>query len=1135
MSRTDLEVRALGPLEVLRSGTEVPLGGPRQRLVLACLVMVAGRAVPAERLVDEIWGDEAPTVGSGPLRTYIWQLRRLLEPGGEPARGTPGRSGGGLVAAPTETLVSRSGSYLLDIDREQIDAVRFEQLFTESRAAAASGRAERALTRLDEALWLWRGPAFGDLAAEPAIQPEAARLEQLRVGARELRAEMLLATGQHLQVADEIGGLARVHPERERLWAMLMTALYRSGRQGDALRCFQEARATLIEDAGLEPGPELRGLEEAILRQDPDLDWHPAPAPPLPAPPLQLMEEVADDRSDRLAHLPPQLTSFIGRRAELAEIASALVDSRLLTLHGTGGCGKTRLALAVAEDVTSRFPEGVWFVDLSAVSDPALVARAVAEPLGVGGDKIDQVEQVACRIGNERVLLVLDNCEHVVETAAELAQVLLERCPALHILATSREELRIAAETVWRVPALSLPGERFPGRSSDGDDVLTASEAVQLFVERGRSALPGFAPTGQSLDTVAQICCRLDGIALAVELAAALVGSLPVGDIANRLDNQLSLFEVGRRQGAERHRTLRATLDWSYDLLDEPSRELLVRLGVFVGDFTLAAAEKVAAADPSPLAMARGLGHLVRTSMVTVVAGSDGTERYRLLETIRQYAREKLEQLEDFDEIQRRHALYYANLATEADRHVHGPAASEWLARLISELPNLRTAVAWAISRDEVEIGVRLISSLNWYVARMNLLDETSQWLDAWLPRRQELAPELRLKALTSANSVAFTRGDFTRTRDLSEEAIGIARQLDDPQGLATALMMRGGAAVYQGALERAEQCFEEARLLFDRLGDRWGLAWMLMIWGVGSRRSGDLARARSQLAEALGIFRGLDDRHGQVFPLINLALVAQSEGQVKEALERATEAVDLAVSVGERQQQHVAVCVLGGVELSLAHYERARDLLVRSIRDFPGAHHHDMLAIALEGMARLASLAGHHEDAVALLAFTKASSEQRKITLSADRTQKRDEPLEGALAEIGPDLVASEVARGEAMYIDEAIRLAEARTMMFASEPEPFEANQSTDTSLSSKEVLLHELRDLAAQKGQVELQMDELVPVIRQSGGSWREVGLAVGMSAQGAYRRWTEAAKEQDRVAKAKLREKARANTSQRGVHG
>lgn len=1033
MPSRELEIRVLGPLTVLRSGSEVPLGGPRQRLVLALLAVAVGRAIPAERLVDEIWGEDAPSTGTGPLRTYIWQLRRLLEPGTEPAQAPPGGSDGEVDEA-TGVLVSRSGGYLLDIDRGQVDSVCFERLFMDSRAAAASGQPELALARLEEASSLWRGPAFGDLAAEPAVQPEAVRLEQLRVGARELRADMLLTTGQHLQVADELGGLARVHPERERLWAMLMTALYRSGRQGDALRCFQEARATLVEDMGLEPGPELRKLEEAILRQDPELDWQPPPGPP-----LRVAAGEAEDRSGPLSSLPRHLTSFIGRGAERAEVAAALARSRLVTLHGTGGCGKTRLALAVAEDVSAGFPQGVWFVDLSAVADPALVARAVAEPLGVGGDRSVQVEQVCRRIDDEQVLLVLDNCEHLIEPAAELVEVLLDRCPALRILTTSREELRIAAETVWRVPALSLPDDSRGDRSGEGESPLAASEAVQLFVERGRSALPGFAPTGEALETVAQICCRLDGIALAVELAAALVGSLPVRDIAARLDDHLCLFAEGRRQGAERHRTLRATLDWSFDLLDEPSRKLFVRLGVFVGDFTLEAAEKVAGTEPDFLAVARGLGHLVRTSMVTCVAGTGGAERYRLLETIRQYAREKLEQCEDAEEVHRRHGLYYADLATEADRHVHGPGAAEWLARLISELPNLRAAVAWAISHDEVEVGLRLIGSLNWYVARMNLLEETSQWLDAWLPRRENLAPELQLKALMSASSVAFTRGDFSRTGELGEEVIAIARQHEWPDDLATALMMRGGAAVYQGDAGRAEECFEEAHLLFDRLGDRWGMAWTLMAWGMGSRRVGDLARARGQLAEALGIFRGLDDRHGQVLPLVNLALVAQAGGQTDEALARATEAAELAATVGERPQQHVSVCVLGRVELSLGNFQRARELLVCSIRDFPGAHHYNMLAIALEGMARLASFAGYQEDAVALLAFTKTARERRKIALPAGREQERDEWLENARAQIGPERIEREVSRGQAMQIDEAIRLAEARTVKFASGTDTF------------------------------------------------------------------------------------------------
>ncbi|HEX8805207.1 MAG TPA: hypothetical protein VF743_13465, partial [Acidimicrobiales bacterium] len=611
----------------------------------------------------------------------------------------------------------------------------------------------------------------------------------------------------------------------------------------------------------------------------------------------------------------------------------------------------------------------------------------------------------------------------------------LTDCPAARVLATSREELRVGAELVWRVPALSLPA---PGDAGGDPALVYRSEAVQLFVERGRAALAGFAPAGDALDAVAQICRRLDGIPLAIELAAALVGSLPVADVAARLDDRFRLLVDGPRGVAPRQRTLQAAIDWSFDLLDEAARDLFVRLGVFVGDFTLEGAERVAGPTgpgADPLAVVRGLRRLVATSMVQCVSGSGGADRYRLLETLRAYARERLDRLDGADEVHRRHAAHYADFAAEAELHVHGADASAWLARVVSELPNLRAAVAWAISRDDLETGVRLAGSLCWFCARMAQLDEAAAWLEAGLRSADALPPELRLKALSAASTVAYMRGEFSHTRELGEEAVSLARRLDDARELAIALIVRGGAAVYEGDLERAEECFAEAERLCARTGDRWGTAWLLTGWAVGSRRAGDLERARRQLEHAITLFDSLGDCHGQVLPLVNLALAAQEEGKLDDALALAGEAAHIAVELEDRQLQHVSVCVLGRVELSHGHLDRARELLVRSIRQFHGAHHQLMVAIALEGLAVLAGLADRHAEAAALLGFTQEMRERGHISLSGSREAERAELLARVEEAVGSARAQDELARGRALDLDGAVRVAVTATTRFASD----------------------------------------------------------------------------------------------------
>lgn len=1015
-----MEFGILGPLAVTNKNRPSHVGGPKLRRLLAALLVHANEVVSADYLASVLWPGDAADSRHNALHTQISRLRAIVDAHEEPH-------------APR--LVSRGHGYILRVGEGELDADVFETLSDRCRAALATADWHRALDAADESLECWRGPALDGFEHEPFAQAHAVKLEERRLLVVECRIEAAIALGRHRELVSDLRALVDAHPLRESLWYQLVLALYRSGRQTDALRAYEQVRRLLADELGLKPGAALAHLERLVLAQDSSLEWQPGPKPTTVsarAAPDQL-ETATAQRPDpaRPHNLPVQLTSFVGRKAEQAAIAEILDIARLVTLSGSGGCGKTRIAVAVAEALLPRFPDGAYFADLSAISDAALIPRAVAQPLGVETDQADQMEQLCRRIGDGQLLLVLDNCEHLVAAVADMVEELLLHCRSLHILATSREELRLGAEAVWRVPALSLP--LVAGADSPRDRFLH-SEAVELFVERGGSALRSFAPTGAALDAVAQICRRLDGLPLAIELAAALVGRLPLAEIAERLDDRFRLLTQGRRHAVERHRTLRATLDWSFDLLDSDVQALFDRLGVFVGDFTLEAAETIARNESDASAVVRGLSHLVATSMVSCIAGSEGTERYRMLETVRQYALERLDRLDCAEEIHTRHARYYAEYAAEAERHVHGPAASQWLVRLSSELPNLRAAVTWAISHDDIAACLQLAGgSLPWYFARMSLLDEASQWLDALLTSTTELPAGLRLKALTAASTAAFMHGKFSRSGQLGDEAISIGRKVDDARQMTIALIVRGASAVYEGQLDRADECFEEASGLCSRLGNRWGTAWLLSCRAVGSRRAGQLGLARHQLQESLEIFRSLDDRHGQVLPLVNLAIGALQEGQIDEGLEFAGEALRMATELGDRPMQHVALCVLGRVEMALGHLGSGRDLLLRSIRQYHGAHNQIAVIFAMEGLAGLSSSVGRHSEAAVLLGFVRQLRDQGRIWRSTPRAREHDAWLDAATSAIGADRVAQAVDRGRATSLDDAVDLAEAATNTFA------------------------------------------------------------------------------------------------------
>jgi predicted ATPase/DNA-binding SARP family transcriptional activator len=987
----------LGPLVVEVGGRPVELTGSRTKAVLAILLAHANSVVSADRLIDDLWAGQ-PTPGAPvTLQGYVSDLRRALTDAlGEPA-----------------PVVTRRPGYLVRITPEQLDVLRFERLIAEVKAmgrdqvghghAGVGQMAERA-DLLRQALALWRGPALCDFEGEDFARPIAARLEEARMWALEERIEAELGTGCHSELVTELSALTQEYPLHEPFWGQLMLALYRCGRQAEALRTYQTLRRHLGDELALDPSPALQRLERAILTQHPSLELVLEPgagreqaSPPAALPP------TARAASPHF-NLPVNLTRFVGRGRELDDTRKLLSGTRLLTLAGSSGSGKTRLAVELVAGEADQWRDGVYFVDLSALYKPELVPAAVASAMGLSESGVD-VQSVCEHIGDSHTLLLLDNCEHLVDACAELVEAVLSMCPGTTVLATSQEELRIASETVWRIPPLSLPIHT----QTPLPERLLGSEAVQLFLDRAAS-LGDFAREASTLEAVAHICRRLDGIPLAIELAASLVAILPLEEIVRRLDDRLDLLTRGQRRAVSRHRTLRAAINWSYELLSPSERGLFERLSVFVGQFSVEAAEATGGEGE----FLDDLSALVSKSMVVTVPGPGGTRRYQLLDSLRLYGLEKLRETGKEHDARRRHAAYYMSFAVEADRRLHGPEGADLSMRVIKELPNIRAALEWSFSEGDLEVGAQLAGALrSWFFGRMGQLAQTREWLNGALAAGSELSIPLRLKVLTAASTVASSQGDFRWGAVVGEEAVALAEELGDPYELAFAIMALGGAALFAGDTERAVGLFERSLAHCEEIGDSWTKASVLTFWGIASRRSGDGQLARRQLAEALAIFRLLRDEYGQILPLVQLAFVAQQLGDLDEAWRFCEEGMALARRLGDLQFLHGALCVGGLLQLARGHLGGARDLLLDSLRTGRGQEHHLFVALAIEGFAELAHLDGRDADAARLWGFSDELRSSRAIPLSGDRLAEKERMLAEARERSGDAVVAEGMAAG--------------------------------------------------------------------------------------------------------------------------
>lgn len=573
-------------------------------------------------------------------------------------------------------------------------------------------------------------------------------------------------------------------------------------------------------------------------------------------------------------NLPRQLTSFIGRDREMAEVKRLLSTAYLVTLTGTGGAGKTRLALQVSADLVDKYPDGVWFVELAPLSDPALVEKAVASALDVPEQPGRHLHETLARaLPGKHLLLVLDNCEHLLSACRDLADTLLRACPHLRILATSREALGVDGEVTYRVPSLQLPDlHRLPPPRT-----LAEYEAIRLFAERAALGQPGFLLTASNAAPVAQICHRLDGIPLAIEFAAARVKVLSVDQIAARLDDRFRLLTAGTRKTLPRHQTLRATMDWSYDLLSEQEQTVLRRLSVFAGGWTLEAAEAVCSGDGvEPSNILDLLTQLVDKSLV-VAETRDGEARYRLLETVRQYALNRLQASGEADDVRRRHRDWYQALAEQAHPEMfRGQRLELWLERLETEHDNLRAALQWSkAEKDGAEAGLRLAGALWWLWFQHDHWSEGVGWLEGALARSAEAPPSVLPWALFGAAQFAWRRRDYALATTLGEKGLALCRALGDKECSAWTLMDLGIVAMRQGDYERATALFDESLRLSYELANNFAHGTALVQVGIMARYQGDYERSAAIHSQSLALLRKVGNRWSIAYALSRLGFVA--------------------------------------------------------------------------------------------------------------------------------------------------------------------------------------------------------------------------------------------------------------------
>ncbi len=908
----------------MADGTVVPLGGPKQRAVLTELLLHAGGVVPRERLVDAVWGEEPPESAKASLQVYVHGLRRAIG---------------------VDRIETHGDGYRVRLEPEELDLARFERLVAAGERALGAGRPAEAAEDLAAAIGLWQGPPLADLADQPIARNAVPRLEELRLRGVELLTDARLALGEHEALLAELESLVAQHPFHERLREQQILALYRSGRQKEALDAYRAARRVLVDELGVEPGPALQELERAILRQDEDL--------------LAPTAERAPQQ-----RLPRAATSLVGRRLEVAAIAALLRrdDIRLLTLTGIGGTGKTRLALAVAEELGRELRDGAAFVDLSTIRTGGAVLPAIAHALELGdaGDPLSA-------LGDRSLLLVLDNLEQIDDPVQPILS-LLDAAPRVRVLATSRVPLRVSAEREYQVPPLPVPGE------TAGFEESVANDAVRLFASRAQAVEPEFALTDANVGHVSTICRRLDGLPLAIELAAARTRVLPPAAIESRLGRSLDLLVTGARDLPARQQTLRATLDWSYDLLTLGERQLLADVSVFAGGWSLADADAIVERDTS-----LDLEGLIESGLVRR-RGTPDEPRFVLLETIREYAAEKLG---DAPELHRAHAVHFANFAEGAwaDIRAGGDAEAAGYETLGREHDNVLAAVDWADATGDFELELRIAAAARWYWLVRGYLDEGRRVFER-LRMSTEGAPTLHAEALVLGSAFPWRLGDAAASKRQLEEALALFRELGDEDNIARSIAELGGVAVSENDLARAAALYEEAAVLFERLGHTVRLAVVFANLAAIAAQRDDSASALSYGERAIALQREIRDSDGISVSLANIARVRLAVGD----------------DAGAARDLHEALSI-------------GRRLKYRMV-----------LAHALGAAGEIAARAGEADRATRLIGAARQAFEGLRMPLPAEEAEEHARTLALISAAIAQDRIEGLLLEGAALSFDDAV-----------------------------------------------------------------------------------------------------------------
>ena len=977
----------LGPLEVVAEQGVVEIRGQMQRRLLAVLLVHARTVVPADRLIDILWAGERPVEARQGLWTCVARLRRALA---------------GQAGMATDTLlITRAPGYLIAAEPDQIDAGRFEGLISAASRLAAD-QPQTAAGLIDRALGLWRGAALEEFSDEMFAAAEATRLDELRLSATEDRFEIDLVLGAHARLIGPLSGFAAQHPLRERPRAQLMRALYRCGRQAEALEVFHSYRSLLDRELGLEPSMALGTLQTQILRQATELAWQSPKAGHGPP-----------EGGATGSRLPSEMTSLVGRDGDVAAAVQATAEARLVTLSGVGGVGKTRLALRTAAVAAAGFADGLCWCDLAPLIDPEAVAPAVATALGVHrGADTTVVESVVTFLGDQEKLLILDNCEHLLGGVRPLVAEVLRGCPRLVVLATSRVQLGIDGEHVRHVA--TLPLSTSPARRD------APSPALRLFVERARAVRPDLRLDRDTLEEIGSICRRLDGLPLALELAAARMRSLNPADISNRMRSGLGLLSSGDEQPASRHGSLRTVLDWSYGLLGADQRQLFDSLSVFAGSFDLAAAEAVCAG--------RGIERnrvvdlltaLVDASMIGI-GGTEGAARFSLLETLRRYGTDHCGDSPEADAIHRAHAHHYAEFADRADVGLRGPDEARWVAAVDADLDNLRAAQRWMLRAGDAGLALRLARGLRYYML-FRFRDEVVAWGEASLHLPAVEQHPLFAEVCGAVGEGLTARGEMAAALSLATSALN---QLNDPDDARRMYLLRvvGMVALYVGRLDDGFRQHAEM-LRLARVHDHPYEAGMALLGLAQSRTyAGEPDRGLFFAEEQLRVVQPLGNPS-----MLALAWYDQAEAlssiDAARAIESYQRSIQLAESAGSTFVEGIALVglasLLGGSQDPGVALPLFRAIITRWRR--MGIWHHQWTT--LRNLVQLLIRIGSSEPAAVLIGAIRAgSTATAAFGADADLMETAAERLRDVL---GPSRWSEAYDRGAAMSGDDALDLA--------------------------------------------------------------------------------------------------------------